>query len=99
MRTRHVSSPPTTPTCRVPLILKNGRNLDPKRHCLYVRPVFLITPISPVLTGYTWRSREWLRHFCVSAKLKLVHLPRCRMATFVFRCPNTGLNVQGWSAE
>jgi hypothetical protein len=21
------------------------------------------------------------------------------MATFVFRCPNTGLNVQGWSAE
>jgi len=21
------------------------------------------------------------------------------MATFIFRCPNTGLNVQGWSAE
>ena len=21
------------------------------------------------------------------------------MATFVFHCPNTGLNVQGWSAE
>ena len=21
------------------------------------------------------------------------------MAPFIFRCPNTGLNVQGWSAE
>ena len=21
------------------------------------------------------------------------------MGTFIFRCPNTGLNVQGWSAE
>ena len=21
------------------------------------------------------------------------------MATFVYRCPNTGLNVQGWSAD
>jgi hypothetical protein len=22
-----------------------------------------------------------------------------QMATFIYRCPNTGLNVQGWSAE
>jgi hypothetical protein len=21
------------------------------------------------------------------------------MATFIYRCPNTGLNVQGWSVE
>jgi hypothetical protein len=26
-------------------------------------------------------------------------LTRHHMATFVFRCPNTGLNVQGWSAD
>jgi hypothetical protein len=29
----------------------------------------------------------------------LVALRCANMATFVYRCPNTGMNVQGWVAE
>ncbi|MFZ0841945.1 MAG: hypothetical protein WAM77_31245, partial [Xanthobacteraceae bacterium] len=38
--------------------------------------------------------------FCVSAKYGITSpVIGCSMATFVFRCPNTALRVQGWSAE
>jgi hypothetical protein len=37
--------------------------------------------------------------FEIGQKGLIATAPYCHMATFVYRCPTTGLNVQGWFAD